>query len=208
MASADIKIQVPTAKVSVTYKFKNITAKKQTVTMAFPEEGYDAYLDKENKTYFKYFKSTVNGKSVSVKSLKRKEDEDAIDFGYKIWWVKDVTFQPNETLTVTNDYQSNAGGNTIGLSFIDYIVNSASTWYGKIGSLRIEANCDGLPNKTKFIANPAPHKVNKNTLLWFYKNIEPSTDNDVSILWEEKPGFHSNDTAFIDMFGRHPLIKN
>lgn len=208
MASANIKIQVPSAKVRVVYKFTNHSEKSQEVTMAFPEEGYDAYLDEANKTYFKSFKSYVNGKEVKVKALKRKEDAEALDFGYKIWWTKNVSFKANETIEVINEYQSRPGGNTMAMNFVDYIVNTASTWHGPIKSLRIEVDNSGLAKGTKYIATPNPHKVQNNAMLWYFTDVEPTHENDVQITWEEKPGQFNNDQIFIDMFGRHPLVKN
>lgn len=208
MVSADIHIQVPEAKVKVTYKFKN-TGKATSITMGFPEEGYDAYLDAKNKTYFDYFRSWVDGKAVKVSPIFLKEDEEVKEWGYKVWWTKKVLFSAGETKTVINEYKSRAGSNTMQWRFIDYVVATASSWKGTIGSIRIEADCSKLKSGTKYIGNPAPAKVQGDTLLWYWKNAEPTAeDNDVSIIWEEKPNPDASDEAFISAFGRHPLVKN
>ncbi|MDI9639485.1 hypothetical protein QPK87_18730 [Kamptonema cortianum] len=193
MIDADIRVKVPTCEVTVTYTFKNEGA-ATTVTMGFPEEGIDSYLDGGRKTWFKKFESLVDGKLVSVTAVKD-DDPDRESYGYKVWWTKKVEFAPGQTRKVVNRYISQPGSDTSPRKFLQYITRTAQTWMGDIKKLRIEFDCSGLPAKTRYAAVPHPHKRTNDTLKWFWENFEPTEDHDVLVAWEPSPGFYDKDFA-------------
>lgn len=183
MVSADIKIKVPSCEVTVTYSFKN-SGKKESVTMGFPEEGYDAYLDAKQKTWFKSFKSWVDGQAVPVLVQKIDDPESDPDFGYKVWWVKKMDFDAGQTRSVKNVYVSQPGGDTVPRHFFEYIVHTAKTWKGPIGKLRLEVDTSGLKKGTRYAFVTKPHKVDGSKFAWFWTNFEPTTENDMMVSWQ------------------------
>ncbi|MBS1711917.1 MAG: DUF4424 family protein [Armatimonadetes bacterium] len=192
MVSADIRIKVPSCEVTVVYKFRN-TGKKESVTMGFPEEGQDAYLDSKQKTWFKSFKSWVDGKPTPV--LVQKVDDPSVesDLGYKVWWVKKVDFEPGQTRTVKNEYASNYGTDANPRRFFQYIVHTARTWKGPIGQLRIEVDTSGFVRGTHFGLPKKPHKVTGTKFAWFYTEIEPTEADDIAVYWQH-PEFEYGDS--------------
>lgn len=183
MVSADIRIRVPECAVTVTYKFKN-TAKRTTVTMGFPEEGQDAYLDAQHKTWFKSFKSWVDGKPTPALVQKVDDPDVDADLGYKVWWVKKVDFAEGQTRTVKNEYVSQHGSDAVPRHFFQYIVHTARTWKGPIGQLRIEFDTSGFGMGTHYGFGMKPHKTTGSTHAWYWANFEPTEENDIAVFWQ------------------------
>lgn len=184
MMTADIRIQVPEGKVKVTYVFQNESNKTVNVQMGFPEEGQDAYLDDQTKSHFKYFKSTVDGKAINTSTVISEKAYE--DWGYKIWWVKTVTFKPNQARTIVNEYQSEYGGNSLPSHFFDYIVETAKTWKGPIKWLRAEIDVKGLDVGTKYGVKPVGSRKEGTKHLWYWTNFEPTENNNLSLIWQTK----------------------
>lgn len=183
MVSADIRVKVPSCEVTVTYSFRNTGTKKVTATMGFPEEGYDAYLDAENRTWFKSFKSWVDGKPVDALVQKVVDESVDADMGYKVWWVKRVDFAAGQTRTVKNVYVSQPGGDTLPREFFEYIVHTARTWKGPIGKLRLEVDASGLKKGTRYGLMSQPLKSTGDVHAWFWEKFEPSEANNLMVAW-------------------------
>ncbi|MFM9874403.1 MAG: DUF4424 family protein [Fimbriimonadaceae bacterium] len=196
MTSADIKVKIPSCEVTVTYSFKNTSGKSETAIMGFPEEGYDAYLDKKNKTWFKSFKSWVDGKSTPVLVQKIDDPSNDPDFGYSVWWVKSIDFKAGQVRSVKNVYMSQPGGDTMPRQFFEYIVHTAKSWRGPIGKIRLELDASGLEKGTRYATKAKPHKVDGDQLAWFWTNLEPDETNDLWVAWERKEyNYESADMA-------------
>jgi hypothetical protein len=196
MRSADIRVKIPSCEVTVTYSFKNTGAKSEMAIMGFPEEGYDAYLDKENKTWFKSFKSWVDGKSTPVLVQKVDDPANDPDFGYSVWWVKTIDFKAGQVRSVKNVYVSQPGGDSMPRNFFEYIVHTAKSWKGPIGKIRLELDASGLAKGTKYATKAKPHKVDGDKLAWFWTNLDPDETNDLFVAWEQKGyDYESSDMA-------------
>ncbi|MBX3114229.1 MAG: DUF4424 family protein [Fimbriimonadaceae bacterium] len=199
MVSADIKVKIPSCEVMVTYQFHNTTNKATTVTMAFPEEGYDASLENK-KTWFKCFKSWIDGVETEV-IAKRVDDKDYDpDFGYKVWWVKDVPFKANQSRIVANTYVSQPGSSAMPDKFFAYIVHTAKNWKGNVKKLRLELDVSGLPKGKHFAVQSKPNKITGNKLAWFWENFEPSTQNDLFVQWPHPEFEYPNDINWFEFF--------
>lgn len=195
MVSADIRVKIPSCEVTVTYSFKNSSDRKETAIMGFPEEGYDAYLDSKQKTWFKSFKSWVDGKPTPVLVQKIDDPSHDPDFGYSVWWVKSIDFKAGQVRSVKNVYVSQPGGDTMPRDFFEYIVHTAKSWKGPIGKIRLELDASGLPKGTRYASKAKPHKVEGDKLAWYWTNLEPDETNNLWVSWESK-GF---DYSFSDM---------
>lgn len=182
MVTADIRMQVPAGKVKVTYVFTN-AGPATNVTMAFPEEGQDAYLDDKTKTHFAYFRSTVDGKPVQTTPKKLSDAEDHEDFGYKIWWIKEVPFAKGQSRTVVNEYQSPNGSSALPIAFHQYIVETAKTWSGNLKSLRIEVDVAGLPAGTRYGFTLPKPRFQGQKALWYWENVKPAEVHNLTTYW-------------------------
>ncbi len=182
MVSADIKIKVPSCAVTVTYLFHNTSKRTTTVTMGFPEEGYDASLD-EQKTWFKSFKSWIDGVETQVMAKRVNDKDFDPDFGYKVWWVKDVSFKAGQSRIVANAYVSQPGSSAMPNKFFEYIVHTAKNWKGNVKKLRLELDVSALKSGTRYSVYTTPNKVEGNKLAWFWENFEPSEANDLNVAW-------------------------
>ncbi len=183
MLSADIRVKVPSCEVTVTYSFRNSSGKKVTATMGFPEEGYDAFLDSQNKTWFKSFKSWVDGKPTNVLVQKVNDDSVDPDMGYSVWWVKRIDFAAGQTRTVKNVYVSQPGGDTAPREFFEYIVHTARTWKGPIGKLRLEVDASGLKKGTRYGLMAKPLKSSGDVHAWYWEKFEPTEANNLMVAW-------------------------
>jgi len=192
-------VKIPSCEVTVTYQFHNTSTKATTVTMGFPEEGYDASLDKQ-KTWFKSFKSWIDGVETQV-IAKRVDDKDYDpDFGYKVWWVKDVPFKAGQSRIVANSYVSQPGSSAMPAKFFSYIVHTAKNWQGNVKKLRLELDVSGLAKGTHYSVQSAPNKVAGNKLAWFWENFEPSTANDLNVDWQHPEYEYPADINWAEFF--------
>jgi len=126
----DIRLGDETSRVHVDFVFKNHGG-KQTVTMAFPDQGYNS-----NVPNIKDFKSWVDGAptKVAFKNLTVKEDEE---YEQKGVWTKRVLFGAGQTRKVRVTYTAPNGGSTLKDADCDYILTTGATWFGKIQEARV-----------------------------------------------------------------------
>ncbi|MDP4114628.1 MAG: hypothetical protein Q8903_00750 [Bacteroidota bacterium] len=147
-------------KVVATFIFKN-HGKAQTVKMGFPESSYGDY-----DGGFLYFHTWVNGQEVTASrsiidssagdsSAITPFNPDSSDYedGFDAFWVKDVSFNENETKTITVEYMSpvNNGIAVLG-NGTDYWVSydfTGGNWFGKVEESKVIVE---IPIKYKILS--------------------------------------------------------
>lgn len=143
MVSEDVKIYMgdSTTRVHVDFVFKNHGG-ATTVTMAFPDEGYNV----SEKAITK-FSSTVDGRPVNVTYAKlAAENEDDM----KGVWTKKVSFTNRGTRRVSVDYVSRNGGSVQAERDNIYIFETGATWKGPIETMKITVDSSGVKMGSSF----------------------------------------------------------
>jgi len=172
-----IRIQARTGKVQVTFVFKN-EGKAQSVTMGFPEDGYDASAEARQRGGFKWFKSSVDGKPLKVVRSKPVREQD----GYTAYWVKSVPFARGQERKVLVQYQAPFGSDTMPSKFVQYTVSTGANWKGKIGLMRIFVDLAGVKT-SKWVFTPNMFTVKGTEASLIRKEIEPKPSDNLRIAW-------------------------
>ena len=99
------------------FVFVNDSNRAATVRMGFPETNYgDGWEDNGEKTGFKKFATTVNGRAVAAKrTVINRENGD-------VWWIKTVNFAPHERVNIRVMATSELGGS------VDYMFGRALSY--------------------------------------------------------------------------------
>lgn len=145
MVSEDLRIRLVPDKgfVEVNYRFRN-DGPAQNVTMGFPEYT----TDQEGGTTSNDIKIFVDGKKTPIKY--RNLDYHKSKYGHA--WMHTVHFKKGQTRKVQVRYWSWFGRTSCGVSFFEYIMETAGTWAGPIQNLRIQIDASGISRKHDFFA--------------------------------------------------------
>lgn len=173
-------------KTIATFIFKN-HGKAQTVKMGFPESSYGDF-----KGGFLYFHTWVDGKEVKAeRCILDPEDEDSSSYvafnpdsidcenGFEALWIKEVSFEENETKTITVEYMSpvNSGVALSGKG-IEYWISydfTGGNWYGTVEESKVIAE---IPSKFRLIASGIFDSSEEKKFSGFKK----TTQNKINIL--------------------------
>ena len=178
------------AHVQVDYTFKNTTNKKVTVLTGFPEiqdweplQNFEAYVD--------------NKKMDIKKELEKVSDEDSTSKKY--WLTYEMTFEPNQTLSVRNSYDQKPEGSEGARSSRQYmyILETGATWKNDIQSVDFVINLKGVDFHNITAIQPLydgnPWQVSNygNTLKLTINNIEPTATDNLELTMGDGAGFDS-----------------
>lgn len=172
MESEDISmlIKKDIYKVVVNFVFKNYSSKNLTVKMGFPESGHGDIDVKSvlTKTAFISFKSYINGKIVETKRKNISNQDPNNDYSYETYWVKDVSFKPNEILKVKVEYTSKMGNVALPGIFAEYNFTGGN-WKGKVKKSTLTAKLN-LPKEYEYFPDErSKDVVIKKNMLYFSK---------------------------------------
>lgn len=146
------------------------------VMMGFPED-----ID-GNSNGFSYFQSKVDGKPVYVRRSSPDKPEMPIS---RIWRIKEVYFDKNQTRVIEDIYGGPAGTNTSGESTVRYVLKTGSSWHGLIGKIAVTIDASAFEGFQTMIPSPPNFQKHGNKLIWHFENVEPKEDIKV-IFW---PGY-------------------
>src|SRR5262245_46385068 len=110
-----------------------------TVTIGFPcaSDG-----DVDGKASFPDFRSFVDGQPTTITVLP--DSIRQIHHDYGSWYVKKVSFSPNETKCVRDEYTAEPGSDVDGHYWFEYILETGATWSGSIGHCDIVVSPEGI----------------------------------------------------------------
>lgn len=119
---------------SVDFVFKN-DGEATEVEMAFPESAAGADAGYEDESSFRFFRTSVNGKSVNARRIiaDKKLSEKV---GCQAIWVKKVSFAKGETKAVRVAYRSPWGSLVEAGAFAEYDFTGGN-WKGKVDESQI-----------------------------------------------------------------------
>ena len=178
------------AAVHCTFAFHN-TGPGATVRMGFPERGNRADGGKP-PIGFSTFQTWVDGKEVRAHTEGLTVHPEG---NWHRWRVKRVRFAANQTRRVEVDYRAPLGAVSDGSRFFRYDVSTGSSWKGPIGSARVTIAAHYDPGRAEFHIGPAFRKTGADTYEWTATQIEPTSDDDVSVTF--LPGFRNVTIGFV-----------
>ena len=112
-------------------------------------------------------------------------------FDYKIPWVTwPVTFPPGKTITLRLTYDTYGVGQTPYSTF-GYILHTGAGWNGPIGEGTVtfrlpyqvnNQNAALTQGDPQFLPTGGPFSVHGTDVVWHFTNLEPTEDNDISLV--------------------------
>lgn len=178
------------ADVTCHFVFRNATKSTVTATVGFP--GNDSETGPGWSRPLSDFKASIGGKSIQTKVKPEilwgdpKKDEH---YGYKDWYIWEMTFPPKSDTVVDNSYayclSSNSGYGKLSLK---YELDTGANWRGKIGDAAVTVtydDSDDLENRVIAI-QPTGWVRKDNQILWHFKDLEPSTTDNI-LIQEKNP---------------------
>lgn len=179
-----------------------------TVRMGFPDHTDDDHEEQSTVTYFKGFRSFVDGREVKVQSA-----NGPLEDGYRVKWsTKPVRFGARGTLLATrrvrDTYLVETGGETrTSVTVASYTLHTGSSWRGPIGRSEIIVSFPGWrgpfravslqkaysmtkdndlgvvmkPAGTLLYKGPGKGRVEGQTLRWVRTKWRPGIDDDIQI---------------------------
>jgi hypothetical protein len=190
MVSEEVHMKALTAEVTADFVFRN-EGKATKVLMGFPE-GRPAV----GKSIFSFYKTWVDGKPVKARIL----PNHVVNYKYGIainWRVKEVPFARGQTRRVRVQYKSTpftfyANGeddevevSPYPLASHMYVLQTGASWKGTIGRVRVICDLTGIDEQMFVGAGPDPTRESPRQLVWEYRNLEPTSDNDIVVTWNE-----------------------
>jgi len=135
----------------------------------------DIYIPEE-------LKKTVNGESIlSNNQLSQQEDEN------KPWYLWKTKFGKNESLQIIVKYSLPSGANKI-KNYFNYLVSTGAGWKGKITQADVIVNLMDIPADQIIKISPAGFTKTEKQISWSFKNLEPTTNDDILIDYENVKG--------------------
>jgi len=184
MVSEDVSIRLYPERYTVRCQFEFKNEGEDTVAyMGFPENAVGD-VPQQKTSQFEYFRTAVDGvpvKSTFQPSPPSEENE------YTGWHIKNVQFKRGQTRIITVDYASPVGETSDGSRFCSYIMHTGSSWKGKIGRAVIHVDIGAITKHyTVTSISPKQAKIQGNTIIWRFSNLEPTADDDISVRFEIK----------------------
>ena len=120
------------------FVFRNDSARALKVPMGFPESNSGE--EATPKTQFTYFRTAVDGQPIQAKrTVLAQSDSNNID----TYWLKTVTFAPNQTRRVRVEFGSPYGGSTAwGYTRAVAYYFTGGNWRGKVAESTLEIHVD------------------------------------------------------------------
>jgi hypothetical protein len=108
----------------------------------------------------------------------------------KPWYLWKVNFGKNETLQIIVKYRLPCGVLKSN-RFFNYILSTGAGWKGRIEAAKVVVNLKDIPADQVLSASPK-HNFNQagKQLTWNFKNLEPTTQDDILINYEIAKGEH------------------
>jgi hypothetical protein len=129
-----------------TFWFKNISAHKDDISMGFPD-----YFESicSGSQPLRGFTCKVNGEKTDCDKRTQtiQFDSDTSIFNYEKWYCWEVEFNPNETVVIENSYVGSWGGSASGICEFGYLIGTAQTWFGNIGSGKVTFDYSNLASQ-------------------------------------------------------------
>lgn len=131
--------------VEATYTFENPTKEEISLKLGFPETRCDQAQDECNGDgRFKKMRTWVREAEVKHTISKSKKVNPKLP-AYDRVYLYDVTFKPQETVTIRHSYLYVGSVSVEGID-ADYVTRTGSLWNGPIGSARFSVRVPFTPN--------------------------------------------------------------
>jgi hypothetical protein len=189
------KIRMVSERVTVTLKrrpkvrceflFENTTDEEITAKVGFPSlEGFNP-LGVVGNSPFSDFVAYVDGKQTPVMLRSEQVTETSMEWNQgeeRFWYVWDVTFPPNQTLRIINEYETDTFHRGYVPQF-QYILTTGANWKGTIEHAIIEVKAGSRKNLWDNLskAEPKGYTVDGDTITWEFHDFEP--DFNINIYW-------------------------
>ena len=198
-----IKMKRDSCYVSCKFWFKNESKANCLLLIGFPDYLQDPG---EITKPLKRFTCKIAGKETKVDHLKSVTtlDSDTTTRWYDSWYCWDTQFKPSETVLIENTYTGEWSRSVGGTFFFDYLIGTARTWKGSIGSGKVVFDFSDLASKL-FLDNNCSadtvfpkgmhRKIYNDSIVYSYNDYFPEWGESLRVgLWSFwQPPFETTD---------------
>jgi len=110
------------------------------------------------------------------------------NYSEKPWLLWDSQFEEFATKLITVRYSLPHGTIRNRSRYFTYLLSTGSGWKGNIDSAEIIVNLKDIEYDLILEAAPASYTRDKNQLKWLFTEFEPTTENDIRIMYEPVKG--------------------
>ncbi len=148
------------------------------ITMGFPAEPYEGPDDEDkpdlSHLLIRNFTVSVDGQKTSFE-LKKISKRKGLDFEYAFLW--EVKLPKGKIVHLHHTYDYKDSGDSIGQSWVSYILKSGALWNGSIEKAEIVLDMDKSVDKADIQSiQPDGYYMNNGTIHWVFKNFKPFKD--------------------------------
>jgi hypothetical protein len=183
----------------------------------WPPKGYMWMPSKDDDIYKDKFKVWVNGETINkvsiyipdeLKDLFLKESKNhnenynpewykqirMYEQENKPWYLWKTRFSKNESMQIIVKYSLPSGATRLN-RFFNYILNTGSSWKGKIEHADVIVSVKDFGMDQLIKMSPSNYLKKDNQLIWNFKDLEPTSDDDIFIDYEEIKGSYKERIA-------------
>lgn len=131
-----IKLERSENKVNCKFWFKNSGKDETGILMGFPDYMYGPASESMPIRNFTCQVQNVLVETDQFSQVSNPDSDTSLRF-YNKWYTWYVSIKPGETIFVENNYVGDWGASLSGNQFFDYLIGTAKTWDGPIGSGRV-----------------------------------------------------------------------
>jgi ankyrin repeat protein len=165
------------------FLFNNTSEKLINATVGFPG---NEYFTEHPSNPLTDFVTVIDGQRLNIKTKNEIVEETKNDNPpmFRNWYLWEMKFPPKSTLKVENTYTCGLSvAQLYGPNYLDYELSTGANWKGKIGKAIIKVIYDSVEELENNVCgiNPKGWVRKQNEIIWEFKDIEPTEDDNVEI---------------------------
>lgn len=110
----------------------------------------------------------------------------------KPWYLWKTSFNKNETLTIVVRYSLPSGATKTN-RFFNYLLSTGADWKDKINRAEVIVNVKDFGMEQVLSISPKNYTIQGNQIMWDFKNIQPTTADDIFIKYETSKGAYQKE---------------
>ena len=210
----NVRLSMDTAWVECTFNMHNLGA-AQDLEIGFPMMNFYLFQDKypdQDK-----FRVWVDGSEVKKIGMHIPQDLQSLlksditfehnrlieeyDNQNKPWYLWKSHFDKNESQVIVVKYIL-PNGATKQNRFFNYLLSTGAGWAGKIERAEVIINTNDIPEDQILSITPKHYKLKEKQISWVFKNLEPTTADDILMKYEMEKGSYAIEKKKIDSIAR------
>jgi len=206
----NVQLSIDSAWVECTFNMHNLS-EAQDLEIGFPMMNFYLFQDKypdQDK-----FRVWVNGQEIKKINMHIPEElqtlfKSDVTFGHnrliedygnqnKPWYLWQSHFNKNESQVIIVKYILPNGANHQN-RFFNYLLSTGAGWAGKIEKAEVNINIGNIPADQLISITPKRYNLKDKKISWLFKNLKPTTANDILVEYEMVKGSYAEEKKKAD----------